>query len=206
MTTIGFVSQLTPAPYTALFSPPHTEFTPKAHCGTGNCTWASYETLAICNTCKNLSSSLAKKKHDPFGGYVLHNGLGLTHDEEGVAVLNMTTSFTRREGGFSMPRWGSVAFGNKGSQLLTVLVVGVSPGTVPEQPPGFSKLPGPAYTPAAAYECLLQVCVQEMRASWNNNTFREEVVSSWTNDTCNCPEQFIPLLFYHSIAQDRISV
>ncbi|KAK8055635.1 hypothetical protein PG993_000862 [Apiospora rasikravindrae] len=192
MYTMGFISRLAPDPYVALFSPPHTKFTAKAHCGTGNCTWESYETLAICNKCKNISSNLAKNKHSLFNGYTLNNGFGLG---TGRALLNMTTSFTRSEGRYSMSRWGSVAFGNNGSQLLSVLVVGASPGTVPEQPPSLSGFPDPMYAPPVAYECLLQVCVHEKRANWTDNTFREVVVASRTNETYNCPEHPCPYAF-----------
>ncbi|KAK8087858.1 hypothetical protein PG997_002819 [Apiospora hydei] len=85
--------------------------------------------------------------------------------------------------------WESVAFGNNGSQLLSVLAVGASPGTVPEQSDHQTLSPdGTVYAPPVAYECLLQYCIHQMRANWTNNTFHEEVVSSWTNQSQKCPD------------------
>lgn len=53
-------SQLASSPYVALFSPPHTKFTATASCSSGNCTWDSYHTLGVCNTCQDLSSRLGR--------------------------------------------------------------------------------------------------------------------------------------------------
>ncbi|KAK7923474.1 hypothetical protein PG985_007545 [Apiospora marii] len=176
----GFDPELMPGPYIALFSPPHTEFIAKAHCGTGNCTWESYETLAVCNTCKDLSSSLNRTRHDEKYSYTLPNGFGTSPRIGLDTVLNMTTS----ENANTLTRefWKSVAFSNNGSQLLSVFAVGSSPGVPPARPDNHipdnrvSALP-------VAHECLLQYCLREMRATWTNNTFNETIVYTWTNQS-----------------------
>lgn len=74
--------------------------------------------------------------------------------------------------------------------MLSVIAVGDPPGTIPEQPAGQDWL-DPNYTVHAlpvAYECLLQFCIREMRATWTNNTFHETVVSTWTNQSQKCPD------------------
>ncbi|KAK8050765.1 hypothetical protein PG994_012495 [Apiospora phragmitis] len=199
--------QLASTPYIALFSPPHTEYTATAHCGSGNCTWEVYETLAVCNTCKDLSSSLSSTKHDGSNDnnlYTLPNGFEFAGGPV-IARMNITTSVNAKSqrlvpvpykvpGMLGTQRlettyWDSIEFGNNGSRLLGVFAVGASQIAGPNQPDKpLLSMPDLNFAPPVAYECLLQFCVREVRASWTNSTFHETVVSSWTNQTQTCQD------------------
>ncbi|PNP44147.1 hypothetical protein TGAMA5MH_04434 [Trichoderma gamsii] len=200
-TKTGIDSVLTSAPYLAFYSPAGTNFTATAHCSTGNCTWSSYQTLGFCNTCKNLTSQLKRKKLHIIPNnlkdeayitntYVLPNDFGLTGIQPGDminqvgfmitnGILNVSTINTPEN-------WASVAFSNRGSVLTSVLAVAAAPGTIPEQPDQTMtemKMTGSMYAAPVAYECLLQFCVRTMNATFVNGTLHETVLSTWTNET-----------------------
>ncbi|KAM0451948.1 hypothetical protein ACHAPV_009763 [Trichoderma viride] len=200
-TTEGVDSVLTSAPYLAFYNPPGTNFTATAHCSTGNCTWSSYQTLGFCNTCKNLTSQLKRKKLHIIpdnltdetyitNTYVMPNGFGLTGIQPGEmdnqvdfmfknGILNVSTTGTPEE-------WNSVAFSNNGSIMMDIFAVAAAPGTIPEQPDQTKtsdKMTGSLYAAPVAYECMLQFCVRTMNATFINGTLHETVVSTWTNET-----------------------
>ncbi|GFP55948.1 hypothetical protein TASIC1_0006011800 [Trichoderma asperellum] len=198
----GVDSVLTSAPYLAFYSPIGTNFTATAHCSTGNCTWSSYQTLGFCNTCKNITSQLKRKKirivphkltdeaYDT-DVYTLPNGFGLT----GIRPMQMNNQvdFSISNGILnvsttnSVEEWDSIAFSNNGSILIDVLAVAAAPGTIPEQPDqtkySSGAMTGKMYAAPVAYECMLQFCVRNMSAAFVNGTLRETVISTWTNET-----------------------
>lgn len=159
----NFDPQLNSAPYIAFYSPPGTNFTVDARCGTGNCTWEPYRTLALCNTCKDLTSQLKISTEDrevtsedgrttkyKTDIYTLPNDFQLggywsnQYDwrERGrTALLNLTTTLPSI---FVTGRtdWKSVAFAENGSKLLSVFAVGSRPGRIPAQPDA-DGIPGP---------------------------------------------------------------
>lgn len=208
--TDNFDTALQFAPYKAIYSPLSTNFTATATCATSNCTWQSFETLAVCNTCVNLSSRLDKtrievsapiKAYDLYTNYyTLPNGFSLTgiqpqsvgsqamHD----GVLNMTTS---RTANYSVPGevvvyWDSVAFKDSGSKLISLFAIGPAPNSIPEQPDA-AFLPqhslemsgSPQFTPPIAFECLLQFCIQTRRGVFTNGTYTETVLSRYIDDS-----------------------
>lgn len=68
-------------------------------CGTGNCTWSGYSTLAICNKCKDLTPSLvmtcqngtvANSSLGAACDYSLPNGMHLGSDGHTVMAVNMS--------------------------------------------------------------------------------------------------------------------
>ncbi|KAK1249000.1 hypothetical protein MKX08_007220 [Trichoderma sp. CBMAI-0020] len=91
---------------------PRTNFTATATCDTRNCTWQSFKTLAICNTCVNLSSGLDKTRIEVSAlikahvVYTNHHTLPNRFSQTGIqpqsvgteamydGALNMTTSGT----------------------------------------------------------------------------------------------------------------
>lgn len=199
--TEGVDSVLTSAPYLAFYNPPGTNFTATAHCSTGNCTWSSYQTLGFCNTCKNLTSQLKRKKLHIIpdnltdetyvtNTYVLPNGFGLTGIQPGDmdnqvdfmfknGILNISKTDTPEE-------WDSVAFSNNGSIMMDIFAVAAAPGTIPEQPDQTKtsdKMTGSLYAAPVAYECMIQFCIRTMNATFINGTLHETVVSTWTNET-----------------------
>lgn len=62
VTTNDVDTEVESGAYVGLFSPVHTDFTVSAQCNSGNCTWESYQTLAICNTCADLTPLLKMTK------------------------------------------------------------------------------------------------------------------------------------------------
>jgi hypothetical protein len=191
----GMVSAL----YTGLFSPPSTNFTVTPQCSTGNCTWPSYQSLTICNTCTDITSKLkhtkvhitpANKVENPYDTdiYILPNGFSLTgvqpappgcgnNDIPSIAMMNITI----------IPGWveqqivPSIAFASNGSILMSVIAIGPSPGTVPSQP-SYNLYEHPQ-APPVAYECALQFCVADMSASFSNGLLTETVSSTWTDES-----------------------
>lgn len=215
--TGGVDTKLLTTPYVALFSPPQTNFTAVAtvHCGTGNCTWDSYQTLGICNTCADLTSQLKMTKvhivTDNAAStayntdhWTLPNGFGLNGIQPGEllsrldfaitnAMLNMTTTSSLA----NVPTgWDSIAFPNNGSKLMSVFAVGAAPGTIPAQPDANyteGTMTGNHFATPIAFECLLQMCVRNMRAEFINGSLFETEVSNWTNQSTPLGEQNIIL-------------
>lgn len=194
-TTGGVDPELLAAPYLGLYSAANTNFSTTVDCGTGNCTWESYQTLSICNTCKNLTSTLNMTKVHVNASqkgldtayntdyYMLQNGFGLTGIQPvdltvATAVLNITTDWNQD--------YESIAFPNNGSKLLSVFAVGSAPGTLPSQPDA-NAIPDPMtgniFAPPVAFECMLQMCIRNMRAEFINGTLTETEVSRWTNQS-----------------------
>ncbi|KAF2815304.1 uncharacterized protein BDZ99DRAFT_378589 [Mytilinidion resinicola] len=206
VSTSGVDTEFLAAPYVALFSPAHTNFTATAHCGTSNCTWESYQTLGICSTCENLTSQLKATKvhivpHNEVelaydtNYYTLPNGFGVTGLQPGEmlnqvafaasnAMLNITTTLASTNRSSQSGVWDSVAFAHNGSRLLSVFAVGASPGTIPTQTDAnytSDPMTGRLFTSPVAFECLLQFCVRNMRAEFINGTLSETEISNWTD-------------------------
>ncbi|KUL83997.1 hypothetical protein ZTR_07092 [Talaromyces verruculosus] len=159
------------------------------------------------STCQDLSSSLNMTKvyMAPYGDdwftyntdyYTLSNGFGLTGAQPGSlenqdfypiynAMMNVTTSWSATSLDTVSSVWGSIAFPKNGSTLMSVFVVGPSPGTIAIQPDmNYTRsMNGSLFAPPVAYECLLQFCVRNMRADIMNRTIHETVLSTWTNET-----------------------
>jgi hypothetical protein len=205
-TTNGIDAEVISAAYLGLFSPVHTNFTVTAQCSTGNCTWESYQTLAICNTCADLTSHLnMTKQHIGLENnthfyntdiYTLPNGVALSgltpvtvRGNLFASVLNITTTASPvhplNDGEIGVPI-SSIAFANNASALLSVFAIGLSPGKIPVQPDSDSTvvpMTGEGFSAPLAFECFLQFCVQEMRAEFRNGTLNETLISTWTNNT-----------------------
>lgn len=208
--TDNFDTALQFAPYKAIYSPLRTNFTATATCDTSNCTWQSFETLAVCNTCVNLSSQLDKsrveisapiKAYDLYTNYyTLPNGFSLTGIQPQPVgseamyngVLNMTTSRTAISPvpGEANVYLDSVAFKDSGSKLISFFTIGPAPNSIPEQPDA-AFLPHhsldmsgpPQFAPPTAFECLLQFCVQTRRGIFTNGTYIETVLSRYIDDS-----------------------
>ena len=152
----GIDSQMISAAYTGLYSPIPGTFNTTATCASGNCTWAPYYTLAICNTCVNLTSQIKSHTFDKHFGskdmpyttstteYTLPNGFrfsGLFQFDPAsplsTHILNLSAS--AHPTNFDHPvvqgnPLPSIAFSQKGSVLLGVLAIGLSPFSLRTQP------------------------------------------------------------------------
>jgi hypothetical protein len=196
-----FDTELLASPYAAFYQRTNGNMIATAHCGTGNCTWEPYLTLAVCNTCIDLSPQLKRTHIDAnkygFRGtdyYTLPNEFGLfgtpPWDKRSsdplyeTAILNITTARTGsvlEEDYEAYHNWTSIAFPNNGSKLLNIFAVGLSPGTIPKEPDANDTNAGQAQSYAApvAYECLLQFCVRNLSAIFSNGTLRETEISTY---------------------------
>lgn len=131
-------------------------------CSTGNCTWPSYQSLAICSTCKDVTNHLTAKPAKFGNTWNLPNGLSLEVDNaqanEGLVSLTFNNSQTT-------PNLSSIAFPKNTSDLaLLDLFVLIGPTNY--------SISG-IQTPAFASECLLNVCLQSYNASSTNSIFHE---------------------------------
>lgn len=190
LTLQGVDPELLAFPYEAIFDKPKTNSTVSAYCGSSDCTWEFYQTLSFYNTCENLTSKLKMTRveidDDYTDHYTLPNGFGITgNDLPEVALLNITT--TRPiEWTMKLDDWQSIASTQNGSKLMSVFPVGPSPGPFPVQPDvkkTFDPMKGPQFAPPVAYECMLQLCVRNMRAELRNGVLIETEVSTWTDQS-----------------------
>jgi hypothetical protein len=203
----GIDPELVSAAYTGIFSKDNADFAPNAICDTTNCTWESYQTLAVCNTCADLTTKLERSKervshnmdgtrHTPWNtNYYKLPGInfllsGTQSKNEKMpresAIMNVTTSRMLD----SAWNAASVAFPNNGSRLLGIFAIGPSPGTIPEEPDathGDGNMTGSPFAPPVAYECNLQFCVHTKRAQYLNGVFNETTVSTWIDQSKKQP-------------------
>lgn len=133
-------------------------------CTTGNCTWPTYRTLAVCRTCEDLSDKVTQTVDTSLGtvkfglpnGQTLLTQLDETYD--GMASISIVGLDTV-----------SVVFSKtRASAALLDLVVII----------GASDYGSGVTTPPMASECLLEVCVQTLSSNTTNNTLLEAQVSS----------------------------
>ena len=153
-------------------------FTQTPHCPTGNCTWAPYQTLAVCSQCVDIAEHITYTESNKqvsscdVGGYetpclaTLPNGLsiGFANNSDmkvgDPTVLNtsgMLPPITLDKVGFALAHFSLMAGpdGNGGSPL--------------------------------AIECSLYWCVNTYTAVVNNTIFTEYSRSSWYNATSILP-------------------
>lgn len=207
--TVTIDTNVQSATYIGLFSPLGTKFLVDARCNSGNCTWESYRTLAVCNTCANLTSllNITNEQLDTNDSklayhtdyYRLPNGFILNgRQQDSVAgrfpkaILNITNTLQaiEMEPNGTKKLTPSIAFANNGSALLSVFAIGPSPGKIPAEPDATNMsfpLLGQSFGSPVAFECLLQFCVQELRAEFRNGTLEETVVSVYINKTQSSP-------------------
>ncbi|KAF2111045.1 hypothetical protein BDV96DRAFT_650647 [Lophiotrema nucula] len=197
--TIGNVdSELLPVPYVSLFSQANIIFVPEVRCDSGNCTWSSYQNLAVCNTCANITDKLTRSKvhiksnkneaaYDT-NYYTLPNGFGLTGEYVGVpgfahgdALMNITVFVPPEKGTID-----SVAFAGNDSVWFSTIFVGPQPGMAISEPDGTgpddAPLSGDGFASPLAYECMLSFCVKDMNATFQNASVVETTRAIWNNE------------------------
>lgn len=137
-------------------------------CPTGNCTWPTYTSLAVCNECANITSLVHVPNLSIESVFSLPNGLNFT---EGYNVFQLTSA------GRGFSNW-SVEFPH--THNLSIL------DTI-----SFFYPPTTSYTldPPHTFECMLYFCVNSYNASVSNGTFNEDIVESWPDPRKPLPEQ-----------------
>ena len=143
------------------------------NCQTGNCSWpsegSSYETLAICSACTDITHELISNA----SGHYLPYGFGLilnASETEEVPLMNVTalrtgTMYTSQDWLDDVPDSPNEVY------YASSVYWNNSLGAVY----AFSIIAN-AINPVAA-ECLLQFCVQSMVANASNGVFQERVLS-----------------------------
>lgn len=158
--------------YSGLLSNVNTTFDVVPDCPGGNCTWPAYESLAVCETCMDLTEKLVFEplatgnELSVWGDYYLPNGFGLTQDDIFDAWANDSVPEMGQANNFNISStFPSTAFHDRGAILLDVhAIVG-----------GGDSL--------FAMECILQACVKTYNASSVNGRFVESEIGSWTNNS-----------------------
>lgn len=156
--------------YNALFGLGNDTVSTTPTCPTGNCTWPTYSSLAVCNACTNLTSKVFRKTPRVERGWWLENGMWLNDNEyfhlastEHPMVYDQTVN----------------------QSILTVNMLHH------DVPADASKI-----KPEAA-ECVLYFCVKESLASVAAGVFKEKTISVWPGPNelvPHAPNFFIPYL------------
>ncbi|KAJ5620237.1 hypothetical protein N7510_004221 [Penicillium lagena] len=159
-------------------------------CSTGNCTWPTVSSLAVCGGCTDVSSKLISTSHHINKGhttykYALPDGLALFRssiinskyggsEQPVFSVLNVSNANE------SMDRYHaykSIANDPKNGLVMIAHLESISsmtrngmqePGSKPD-PSGFS-----------AHECALWFCVQAYNISMTNGNLKQATVGSWS--------------------------
>ena len=148
------------AAYNGLFGFGQNALTP--YCPSGNCTWAPYQTLAVCSQCVNVADLMVQRCNlDVYSSclWSLPNGLALNDG----AMLN--TSGT-------LP---PMMLDNVGQSLVNFSMLGYDETSDP-----------------VATECSLYWCVNTYTAIFNNTIFTERLSRSWYNATSTLSLANIP--------------
>lgn len=144
-----------------------------SQCPTGNCTWQSYQSLAVCSSCADLTKSLTSTRQKNDTGVLiwqLPNGLSLETPDWELGVT-MTVNNTQQTNPINDSSYASLAFTNFSFPPLDVFVIlGNYTGEVAA---GNDNTKGGPY----ASECILDFCVQNYTASSSNGTFIETASS-----------------------------
>ena len=170
------------------------------HCSSGNCTWAPYQTLALCSQCVDVTSLIKATSFgcDPYVDNA-YNG------DCSWSLPNGSQSFpngpSHLPNGSSSPPIGSWSLPNGLSFKASGLLYSNMSGTLPPMMldkvgyaiTNFSLLDMTTITdsPMAA-ECSLHWCINTYTATLNNGEFAERLGSSWYNATSALPLANIP--------------
>ncbi|EMC98955.1 hypothetical protein BAUCODRAFT_22266 [Baudoinia panamericana UAMH 10762] len=207
----GLDASMMAAAYTGIYSPTNATFGVAGACPSGNCSWPPFQTLAVCNTCANLTSQLKRSTETMTYGlpgnyekkstyvYSLPSGFELSGDYQ-IPTLDdkdlelwrptLNVTLTRGPAQFMLPQVyytlnkSAEAFTNNGSVLLGVVAIGLTPDGLPAQPNGSISFLQNGWTNAkpVAHECLLQYCVRNITANFNG-TWNEIVESTYTDQS-----------------------
>jgi hypothetical protein len=150
------------AVYRGAFNPApiSTEVVPS--CPTGNCTWPSYRSLAVCSACANITDEVRLSEDGTIcmlpNGFTLNITLFSPSDDEFSVYqygMNVTNGYTN--GADSLP--SPMAFKNNGTVLLDMFAISLNPFTL---------------SSCLANECMLQFCVKTFNATVRNGYFQEQ--------------------------------
>lgn len=131
-------------------------------CTTGNCTWPSYNSLAVCSRCQNISSLLTndldpstKVSSSDSGSISWIHSSG--YKTNGRNAMNITTNAT------------SIAYPNLQNPIINLKSAVFDPNSG-----GYNNINRPNVT-----ECALWFCVNTYEAEMRNGNFTEKITRSW---------------------------
>ena len=156
------------AAYAGLFGSGQKTLNP--HCPSGNCTWAPYQTLALCSRCVDVASLIKQPQS------------GCDPD------VDNSSCFSSLPNGLIVKQ-SSLMVSNMSGTLPPMMLDKVGYAIV-----NFSLLDltdNPWRSPWAA-ECSLYWCINTYTATLNNTKFTERLESSWYNATSTLPLADIP--------------
>ena len=157
------------AAYNGLFGSGHNTLTP--YCPSGNCTWAPYQTLAVCSQCVNVTGLV---KYTQSNHQVQSCELD---DDESPCLWALPNGLTLND---------SIALNTSGT-LPPMMLDKVGHSLV-----NFSMLGYDEQNDPVAIECSLYWCINTYTAIVNNTVFTEQFSSSWYNATSILPSANIP--------------
>ncbi|KAH8776544.1 hypothetical protein F5883DRAFT_409960 [Diaporthe sp. PMI_573] len=147
------------AVYNALFAENNKPWTSlPVNCETGNCTWEPFNTLAVCNTCTDMTPFLQRDcaTGGDDCGFRLLSGQVLNSSD----VFSMTSQFLSTEGGAS---W---------STIMKLTFMGTESNTAQA-----------GNTQPWARQCVLSACVQTIKSHIINGELVENVTHTVENKT-----------------------
>lgn len=116
-------------------------------CSTGNCSWASYRTLAVCSSCQDITylvtpHVIANYTDLPSHDYTLPNGFQLVQSLPAYTYFNFITSAN------------PLVLGNNGSRLADMQIIS-----------------SPDQGQVQAHKCALQLCIKTYAANETDGQF-----------------------------------
>lgn len=163
------VSSFKAAAYNGLFGSGHNLLTP--YCPSGNCTWAPYQTLAVCSQCVNVTGLIEYTRSN-------HHVQGCDLDDHGSSCL------------WSLPN--GLALNNSAALNTSGTLPPIMLDNVGHSLVNFSMLGHDEKQDPVATECSLYWCVNTYTAIVNQTIFTEQISSSWYNATSTLPLADIP--------------
>lgn len=163
------VSSFKAAAYNGLFGSRHNSLTPC--CPSRNCSWAPYQTLAVCSQCVNVTGLIEYTQSN-------HRVPGCDLDDHESSCL------------WSLPNGLALNNGaalNTSGTLPPIMLDKVGHSLVNFSMLGYDQKQDPVAT-----ECSLYWCVNTYTAIVNNTIFTEQFSSSWYNATSTLPLADIP--------------
>ena len=138
------------------------------HCPSGNCTWAPYQTLALCSQCVDVTSLIEATPSN-------------------CAIFDDSPCLWSPPNGLSLLKESGRAVSNRSGTLPPMVLDRVGYAIV-----NFSLLSLINDRWLWAAECSLYWCINTYTATLNNGRFAERLESSWYNATSTLPLASIP--------------
>lgn len=164
---------------------------PDFTCATGNCTWPTYTSAAMCSSCVDVSSGLkASAEYGLYGVSIPWNSMYGSDYEDYYTIWSLPTANIRNYNGRYNPEnrtfvqttlvlnttidaTETIAHRELEAMLMAFTVIKASPDFLTKEKTWSESRPG-------ATECALFFCTNAYQAVSINNMLKEELVGSWS--------------------------